>query len=67
MNLGWGGGQALVQKWRQVSDGGIDKIFAGWGDSPPPQEEKPWHDCVIHCEITYMRVWLSPLGKGNSP
>ena len=28
MNLGWGGGQALVQKRGQVSDGGgIGKIF----------------------------------------
>ena len=32
-----GGGQALVQKREQVSDGGVDKSFAGWGDpSPPP-------------------------------
>ena len=29
-----GGEQALVQKREQVSDGGIDKIFAGWGDLP---------------------------------
>ena len=27
-----GGGQALVQKQGQLSDGGIDKIFAGLGD-----------------------------------
>ena len=42
MNLGLGGGQALVQKWGQVSDGGggeIDKIFAGWG-TPIPQGKK---------------------------
>ena len=30
------GGQALVQKWGQVLDGGIDKIFAGWGDPQSP-------------------------------
>ena len=38
-----GGGQALVQKRGQVSDGGgIGKIFAGWGDPPvPPQEKNP--------------------------
>ena len=29
-----GGGQALVQKLGQVSDGGIDKIFARWGNPP---------------------------------
>ena len=29
-----GGGQALVQKRGQVSDGGIGKIFAGWGGPP---------------------------------
>ena len=40
MNLGWGG-QALVPKWGQVSmgGGGIDKIFARWGDPPVPQEK----------------------------
>ena len=30
-----GGGQALVQKRGQVSDGGIDNIFARWGDPHP--------------------------------
>ena len=35
-----GRGQALVQKRGQVSDGGIGKIFAGWGD---PQEKNPDH------------------------
>ena len=35
-----GGRQALVQKWGQVSDGGIEKISAGWGDSQSPQEKK---------------------------
>ena len=38
-----GGGQALVQKRGQVSDGGIGKIFAGWGDPPvglPPEKKK---------------------------
>ena len=35
-----GGGQALVQKRGQVSDGGgIGKIFARWGDPPVPQEK----------------------------
>ena len=35
-STGGGGGQALVQKWGQVSDGGIDNIFAGWGTPIPP-------------------------------
>ena len=34
--LSWGGEQVLVQKWGQVSDGGIDKIFVGWGTASPP-------------------------------
>ena len=34
-----GVGQALVQKWGQVLDGGIGKIFAGWGDPQSPQEK----------------------------
>ena len=41
---GWtsaGGGQALVQKWEQVSDGGIDKIFARWGDPLVLPGKKP--------------------------
>ena len=40
MNLGGGGRQALVQKWGQVSDGGIDKIFARWGGTPSPPGKK---------------------------
>ena len=38
-----GGGQALVQKRGQVSDGGDWQNFAGWGDPPvpPPQEKNP--------------------------
>ena len=35
-----GGEQALVQKRGQVSDGGIGKIFAGWGDPPSPPRKK---------------------------
>ena len=35
------GEQALVQKRGQVSDGGIGKIFAAWGDPPG---KKP---CVV--------------------
>ena len=37
-----GGGQALVQKRGQVSDGGggIGKIFAGWGGPPSPPPRK---------------------------
>ena len=32
-----GGGQALVGKWGQVPDGGgIDEIFASWGETPVP-------------------------------
>ena len=40
---GWtsAGGQALVQKRGQVSDGGIDKIFAGWGGGEPPVPPPP--------------------------
>ena len=37
--LGWGGGQALVQKQGRVLDGGIAKFFAGWGDPQSPQEK----------------------------
>ena len=37
-----GGAQALVQKWGQVSDGGIGKIFARWRDPQSPQGKKPW-------------------------
>ena len=33
-NLGWGG-QALVQKWGQVSDGGLTN-FCWMGDPQPP-------------------------------
>ena len=39
MNLRWEG-QALVQKWGQVSDGGIDKIFTVWGDPQSSQKKK---------------------------
>ena len=36
MNLGWGGGQALVQKRGQVSDGGGDwQNFRRMGGTPP--------------------------------
>ena len=38
-SAGGGGKQALVQKRGQVSDGEIDKIFAGWGDPPSPQKK----------------------------
>ena len=42
---GWtsaGGGQALVQKRGQVLDGGIGKIFAGWGGPlVPPRKKTP--------------------------
>ena len=35
-----GGGQALVQKGGQVSmGGGIDKIFARWGEPSPPRKK----------------------------
>ena len=29
-----GGGQTLIRKWGRVMDGGIDQIFANWGDLP---------------------------------
>ena len=35
------GGQALVQKRGQVSDGGIGKIFARWGNPPVPPGKNP--------------------------
>ena len=38
-SAGGGGGQALVQTQGQVSDGGIDNIFARWGTPSPPQEK----------------------------
>ena len=46
-----GGGQALAQKRGQVSDGGIDNIFAGWGDPQSPQE-KPWSTPLIKTTVT---------------
>ena len=36
-----GGGQALVQKWGPVSDGGIDKILPD-GGTPSHPRKKPW-------------------------
>ena len=44
-----GGGQALVQKRGQVSDGGIGKIFAGWGDPHSPQEKTLLLPSVFYC------------------
>ena len=47
--MGGGEGQALVQKWGQVLDGGIDKIFARWGDPYSPRK-KPcgiWKEIVV--------------------
>ena len=51
-NLGWGG-QALVQKRGQVSDGGIDKIFAGWGDPQSPQEKKT---CIVSTLLWKLKI-----------
>ena len=34
-----GGGQALVGKWGRLPDGGIDQIFANWGDPPGKNPE----------------------------
>ena len=42
-----GGEQALVQKPGQMSDGGIGKIFAGWGDPQYPQVKKP---CAVNAQ-----------------
>ena len=42
-----GGGQALVQKRGQVSDGGIGKIFTGWGTPSPPRKNPAM--CVFSC------------------
>ena len=36
-----GGGQALVGKWGQMPDGGIDQIFADWGDPQFPPGKNP--------------------------
>ena len=52
-NLGWGG-QALVQKRGQVSDGGIDKIFAGWGT---PQEKN--HDAYTCQDQLHIQIHLT--------
>ena len=37
-----GGGQAPVRKWGRVPDwgGGIDQIFANWGEPPSPPRQK---------------------------
>ena len=44
MNLGWGGGQALVPKREQVSDGGDwQKFYRDWGTPQSPQEKNPAH------------------------
>ena len=48
-----GGGQALVQKRGQVPDGGIDKIFARWGDSPVPPGKKTWVLAYMHSYSWY--------------
>ena len=45
-----GGGQALVQKWGQVLDEGIDK-FLPYGGPPSPQE-KTLGVCVRDCTFT---------------
>ena len=58
MNLDWGG-QALVQKRGQVSDGGIDKIFARWGTPPVPPGKKPW---VLGSNII---GFISKIGENN--
>ena len=57
-----GGGQALVQKRGQVSDGGIGKIFAGWGDPQSPQEKTlP----VIQCYHKLARTNSLQLGSNK--
>ena len=53
-----GGGQALVQRRGQVLDGGIDKIFAGWG-TPSPPRKKP-------CMILYNHSSYFKSGEINS-
>ena len=35
------GGTSLGPKTTTSVDGGIDKIFARWGDPPSPQEKNP--------------------------
>ena len=49
-SAGGGGGQALVQKRGQVSDGGIGKIFAGWG-TPSPPGKNPATSCTYFFDL----------------
>ena len=74
-NLGWGGGQALVQKRGQMSDGGIGKIFAGWGDPQSPQEKTlgtmniNWllsHFFVLFCFVLFCFFCLFVLKRGKA-
>ena len=57
-----GGGQALVQKRGQVSDGGIDKIFAGCG---PPQEKtlRVYDDLQIALVWCHMKPSIVSISK----
>ena len=43
-----GGGQALVGKWGRVPEGGIDQIFANWGDHQSPQGKNPAFRLTSH-------------------
>ena len=58
MNLGWGG-QALVQKRGQVSDGGGDwQNFRRMGGTPqsPPQEKNP--EMHMHCATAFSFAYV---------
>ena len=61
-----GGGQALVQKWGQVSDGGIDKFFAG-GGPPVPPGKKPctWKKVKHHIKLQTYKQRDMHVGKSK--
>ena len=51
-----GGGQVLVGKWGRVPDGGIDQIFANWGDSPRENPELHCSDIVPFINSTLYEI-----------
>ena len=49
-----GGGQAQVGKWGRVLDGGgIDQIFANWGDPQSPPGKNPGYR---YCKTCISRI-----------
>ena len=64
MNLGWGGGQALVQKRGQVSDGGgnLTKFLPDGGDPPVSPREKTLQ-AYVHNKLNLSAWMLLPWGR----